>query len=292
MKYIKKIKNYLLWKIHEMIRPFKITYLKNLNLENIGVTGTAEHNNIIISLTSYTKRFDTLDLCIKSLLMQTIKPDRVVLYLARKDGENIPSKILELKQYGLDIRIVSEDYRPHKKYMYAMEEFKDSLVITVDDDAIYSNKLVEALLITHKKYPEAIVTGRARDIKLDSTSFSPYNEWNLSEKREEPSMLMLATGVGGVLYPPKLLDMELLTNKEYIKKYIDVDDLWLKNIEILSGIPTVLCGLDIDKNRYDIPSAQQEGLFTKNIGIENNNDKRWNELNKEFKLFNKMKGKS
>ena len=86
--------------------------------------------------------------------------------------------------------------------------------------------------------------------------------------------------------------MELLTNKEYIKKYIDVDDLWLKNIEILSGIPTVLCGLDIDKNRYDIPSAQQEGLFTKNIGIENNNDKRWNELNKEFKLFNKMKGKS
>ena len=71
-----------------------------------------------------------------------------------------------------------------------------------------------------------------------------------------------------------------------------MDDLWLKNIEILSEIPTVLCGLDVDKNRYDIPSAQQEGLFAKNTGIENNNDKKWNELNKEFKLFNKMKGKS
>lgn len=292
MRYKEKVKNYLLWKIHEMIRPFKIAYFKKLNLENMRITRTTERSNIIISLTSYTKRFDTLDLCIKSLLVQTVKPDKVVLYLARKDSENIPSKILKLKQYGLDIKIVSEDYRPHKKYMYAMEEFKDSLVITVDDDAIYSNRLVEALLDTHKKYPKAIVTGRARDIRLNSTSFSPYNEWNLSKKREEPSMLMLATGVGGVLYPPKLLDMELLTNKEYIKKYIDVDDLWLKNIEILSEIPTVLCGLDVDKNRYDIPSAQQEGLFAKNTGIENNNDKKWDKLNKEFKLFNKMKGKS
>ena len=291
MKYIKKIKNYLLWKIHEMIRPFKITYLKNLNLENIGVTGTAEHNNIIISLTSYTKRFDTLDLCIKSLLMQTIKPDRVVLYLARKDGENIPSKILELKQYGLDIRIVSEDYRPHKKYMYAMEEFTDSLIITVDDDAIYSNNLVKALLDTHRKYPNAVVTGRAREIKITNGIFSPYNEWKLSGKREEPSMMMLATGVGGILYPPKLLDVDMVTNREYIEKYIDVDDLWLKNVEILSNIPTVLCGLNIDIGRYDIPSAQKRGLFVKNTGIENNNDKKWNELNKEFKLFNKLKGK-
>ena len=291
MKYIKKIKNYLLWKIHEMIRSFKIAYLKKLNLENIGITGTTDHNNIIISLTSYTKRFDTLDLCIKSLLMQTIKPDKVVLYLARKDGENIPFKILKLKQYGLDIRIVSEDYRPHKKYMYAMEEFTDSLIITVDDDAIYSNNLVKALLDTHRKYPNAVVTGRAREIKITNGIFSPYNEWKLSGKREEPSMMMLATGVGGILYPPKLLDVDMATNREYIEKYIDVDDLWLKNVEILSNIPTVLCGLNIDIGRYDIPSAQKRGLFVKNTGIENNNDKKWNELNKEFKLFNKLKGK-
>ena len=65
----------------------------------------------------------------------------------------------------------------------------------------------------------------------------------------------------------------------------------LKNVEILSNIPTVLCGLNIDIGRYDIPSAQKRGLFVKNTGIENNNDKKWNELNKEFKLFNKLKGK-
>ncbi|HJG96779.1 MAG TPA: glycosyltransferase [Romboutsia timonensis] len=291
MKYIKKIKNYLLWKVHAIKSPFKIAYLKKLKIKKRGISEKRNGNNIIISLTSYTGRFSTLDLCIKSLLVQTIKPNKVILYLAEKDSKKIPSDILSLQQYGLEIRTVSEDYRPHKKYMYAMEEFTDSLIITVDDDAIYSNNLVKALLDTHRKYPNAVVTGRAREIKITNGIFSPYNEWKLSGKREEPSMMMLATGVGGILYPPKLLDVDMVTNREYIEKYIDVDDLWLKNVEILSNIPTVLCGLNIDIGRYDIPSAQKRGLFVKNTGIENNNDKKWNELNKEFKLFNKLKGK-
>ena len=286
---LKKIKSYVLWKANVLKTPLKIYYFNKLNMKKRSCILPKRKQKIIVSLTSYSKRFKTLDLCIKSIMTQTVKPDRIILYLTEEEKDVVPDELLDLEKYGLEIRYVYEDYRPHKKYMYAMREYPNDLIITIDDDAIYDHRLIEKLVKTHKKYPFAIVTGRARKIELRENTFGLYNTWQLSEDEEKPSMLLIATGVGGVLYPPKLLDIELLTNETYIKQYINVDDLWLKAVEILSGVPTVLCSKNLDRNRVDIPSAQKQGLFNTNTGEDGNNDKKWKQLDECFKLFNRLK---
>lgn len=238
-------------------------------------------------MTSYTKRFQTLDLCIKTLLNQTVKPNKIILYIANAEKNEVPRKILELKKYGLTIKYVENDLRPHKKYYYAMKEYSDCIIVTVDDDVLYDKHLIEKLLETHNRFPKAIVAGRARVINYDQNTFKPYNEWNLIENVERPSMNLLATGVGGVLYPPYLLNVDKLLDIDEINKYIYVDDLWLKTIEILSGIPTVLCNPKVDRKRIVIPVAQKNGLTQKNV-FENQNDMYWEKLNSEFDLLDKI----
>ncbi|MCD5452220.1 glycosyltransferase [Lactobacillus delbrueckii] len=270
------------WKIKLEIKKLK------KEMPEFGINLNKRQVPVIVSLTSYNRRFDTLDICIKSLLRQEVKPDKLILYLTEEDYQRLPENIKELREYGLDIVKVKDDLRPHKKYYYAMKEYPNAIVITTDDDVIYDRRLVGELLKTHNKFPEAIVTGRARYIASDPQKFLPYDLWNLTETSNNPSMELLATGVGGVLYPPHLLNLNLLLDKESIKKYIQVDDLWLKTVEILDKIPTVVCDAEIDRNRIEIPSAQTSGLAQTNV-LENQNDRYWAELDRKYKLFDKLK---
>ena len=63
---------------------------------------------------------------------QTIKPDKIILWLAKdelSDGK-VPQKILKLKSRGLDIKIVNENLKSYKKLVYTISEFPTSNIIT------------------------------------------------------------------------------------------------------------------------------------------------------------------
>lgn len=272
--------------IHELRSEIKIFKVR-IEPIRFGVNKQLRETPIIVSMTSYDKRFSTLNICIKSLLRQTYKPDRIILYLAEKDRRALTKEIISLKKFGLEIIYVDEDLRPHKKYYYAMKDNPDAIVITVDDDCIYSPKLIEYLIKTNKIFPNAITAARARKIEADKNGFLAYNKWNLATISNKPSDQLIATGVGGVLYPPHLLDPNLLLNKSEIKKYIQVDDLWLKTVEILNHVPTVVCDKRIDEKRIEIPSAQSIGLTQTNV-LKNENDLYWSKLDKEYNLFDKL----
>lgn len=249
---------------------------------------------IIVSLTSYSKRFSALYLCCKSLLSQTLKPDKVIVYLTEKDQTSLTDELIDLKKYGLEIRTATEDLLPHKKYYYAMHEFPNDIIITVDDDVVYDKHLVEYLVKTHNKFPNCITAARARVMVKKGHKFTSYDQWQVTQVHslnisEQPSMMLLATGVGGVLYPPHLLNQELLFNRKYIKKFISVDDLWLKTVEILSDVPVVLCNEIVAWRRADIVLQEEEqlGLSVINVG-QGRNTEYWKMLDREFKLADKV----
>ncbi len=102
-----------------------------------------DNNDIIISLTSYPERIGTLHFVIKSLLEQTIKPYKIVLYLAIEQFPNkdkdLPLDLLELKNETFEIHYC-EDLKSYKKLIPALKEYPDKVIITVDDDLIYSKK--------------------------------------------------------------------------------------------------------------------------------------------------------
>ena len=71
---------------------------------------------IIISLTTYSLRIHNVYIALESLLNQTIKPNRIILWLAEEEFNeaNLPISVLRLKERGVEIRFC-EDYKSYKK---------------------------------------------------------------------------------------------------------------------------------------------------------------------------------
>lgn len=202
---------------------------------------------IIVSLTSFPKRIEKVDKVIKTLLIQSKKPDRIILWLSKKEfpklDNDLPVQLTTLKRYGLQIRWVEEDLKPHKKYYYAMQEFPNDIVITVDDDMYYHSELVEALYNSYISHPNAISCARVNLICCNEQNVIAYREWkkNFSFFVDMEAMDLLPVGCGGVLYPPSCFDVKRLCDIDNIQhNCLFQDDLWLKVNELIEGIPTVL----------------------------------------------------
>ena len=95
----------------------------NQNKENVN----KYKEKITISLTTYPGRINQVYYAIKSLMIQSIQADKIILWLAEEQFPNkkLPDKIHILEKLGLTIRWC-DDLRSHKKYYYAylMEKIK------------------------------------------------------------------------------------------------------------------------------------------------------------------------
>lgn len=195
---------------------------------------------IIVSLTSYPARYEALHLVVESLLRQKLKPDRVILYLYEGEAKHLPETLMRLKSKRFCIVTVGENIRPHKKYFYAFQNYPKDLIITVDDDYIYPSDLVMNLYRKHLSHRNAVIGGRCREIKVDEQGkLLPYNLWPICHDDSRADMSLVATGVGGVLYTPALLDARVLDLEGIKELALNQDDLWLKTMEILKGTRTV-----------------------------------------------------
>ena len=133
----------------------------------------------IVSLTSYGKRLTgTAPYAIATILNQTIRPDKVILWVAREDKGKLPSIMRKLTRKGLEIRFC-EDLKSYKKLIPVLENFPDDYIITADDDVYYPQNWLEQLIIEHKKYPKKIICHRAHGIKVDDNHEPlPYTKWD------------------------------------------------------------------------------------------------------------------
>ena len=236
---------------HVFVRRIKKTryksYKKNLLQINqnqnftYGLNTTEIRNQkIIVSLTSFEPRFETIIPCLKSLLNQSVKPDRIFVYLECSE-DKITAEMKNLEQFGITYVCNVEDLKPHKKYFFVMQTFPEDLIITVDDDVIYPGNLIENLLQTHKKFPDCVCARRVHKIKrrFDGTLHNYVNWFFNYEKKDKPSFDLISTGIGGVLYPPHCLCKKAF-DKDLIKKLcLNADDIWLKFMENLNGTKVV-----------------------------------------------------
>jgi len=233
-------------------------------------------HHIIVSLTSFPARFGTLHFSIKSILCQSMKPDIIFLCLTKQEVKSeaeLPSSVLELKKYGLQIYFASDNLRPHNKYYYAIKQYPKSVLITVDDDNMYDKNLVSDLYESYLKHPFAISARRVHKIiRSNNGDLLPYNKWQYEyKKKTEPSYDLLATGVGGALYPPCILPAETFDAEKIKELCLNADDIWLKFMELKNNIPAVwVKGRRV--HPYIIKGAQNITL-QKNNYHENQNDK-------------------
>lgn len=114
-----------------------------------------------ICLTSYPKRFANLPKVLDSLWAQTIKPERIVLTLARNEW----AAFCEMYPEGLncDVLVIEKDVKVYKKFLYAMEKYATDPYdpfLCVDDDYVY-DKDAASILISGWVHESRPISGNA-----------------------------------------------------------------------------------------------------------------------------------
>lgn len=225
-------------------------------------------HEVIVSLTSFPARIDKVYLCINSLLRQSIKADKVILWLADTqfpNGVGIPKNLINLVGENFEIRYC-KDLKSYKKIFYVAQEFKKDVIITVDDDTLYPENWLFDLMKTYIEHPNCVCCYRAHKMVLDGEKIAPYSEWiGLSPDEVGPDLLLVPIGVGGVLYPPKYFD-NVDFDFEKIKELCPTaDDLWLKALGIVNGYKAIKVYPN-SKEWFTIISSQKQALMKINVG--------------------------
>lgn len=244
--------------------------------------GIDDQGTMIVSLTSFPKRIKTVWITITSIMNQSLKPKRIILWLAEEQFPNhkIPKSLTRLCKRGLEIRYCS-DLKPHKKYFYAMKENPDDVIVTIDDDTFYPESFLELLYKSSLSHPNEIICTVSHNFVYDKNGkFQKYIMWN-NQHICKSSLQIVPIGCGGILYPSKSLDKEVFNQKAILDISLYTDDLWLKCMSVKNNTKCYNCS-DIQLNYFNNIFTQKKGLWKNNTSGENRNDKAWDELMKKY----------
>ncbi|HEU6449024.1 MAG TPA: glycosyltransferase family A protein [Verrucomicrobiae bacterium] len=201
--------------------------------------GTTSNNRkipVIVTLTTIPERLEKVSSAIESLLRQDVKPDGIILWLGKSLAKKpLPFSLRRQIKRGLEIRFV-EDVGPHTKVIYALQEFPDCLVVSCDDDSLYSQGWLKELLDGHQRHPDCVVCHRARQMALGRDGeLLPYVKWKLV-RSTVPSFSIFPVCVAGILYPPGLLHREVFNVDIFRKTCPKADDVWMKAMSLLNNV--------------------------------------------------------
>lgn len=196
-------------------------------------------NNVIVSLTTYGKRVYDVHLAIESIMEQTMKANRIILWLDYSfEHKLLPNALRLLQKRGLEI-MYCKDIRSYKKLIPALKAFPEDVIITFDDDAIYEFDLLEKFILSYKEDSSCIYCGRMHKMQFDKKGcLLPYSQWKWNQNDSEASMLNFPTGVGGILYPPHSLDDEVFNEYVFMNICKYADDVWFKAMAVKKGTLT------------------------------------------------------
>lgn len=212
----------------------KLKVLFDIRLRKAIKLSPQQDTSVILSLTSYGKRVKgSAVFTVYSLLRQTVRPERVVLWLNEDEynSENLPSDLRFLWNYGLEVRF-GKDIGSYTKLIHSLSAFPDKHIITADDDLYYSKNFVREFVEAHRQHPQAIITGFAKVPVSDSDyQLAPYDAWpeyhHVAASFQYDSQKLFPLGVGGVLYPSHVFDDEVLNEVVFTALCPKADDIWL-----------------------------------------------------------------
>lgn len=245
----------------------------------------------VVSLTTHGKRIFTVFQAIESIFQQTVKANRVILYLSEREFqyETLPETLKKQQKRGLEIRYV-KDIKAYTKLIPALRDFPNTNIITIDDDYMYPFDILDRLMQCHRRHPDAVCCCHSRMLDLTKGKDCIYSASTMFYPEEDmTSDLLLAEGFGGVLYPPHSLYEDVCEENLFTKLSPYADDLWYKVMELKQGTPVV----QIARNSTWIhslcsePRVQNTGLFNINVG-QNKNDVQFKALFDYYDLYSRF----
>jgi hypothetical protein len=248
-------------------------------IENFKTQGVEPGSNVIVSLTSFPERMYEIHYTLYSLLNQTFKPEKVILWLAEEQFPNkendIPEQVLKLKENGLEIEWC-ENINSYKKLIPVLRKYPNKSIVTADDDLSYEKNWLEKLIKTHEIYPDYVIANRSHTIKFSKGEIAPYKKWKKATNSSKPSYLNFLTSGGGVLFPPSSLYKDILNENLFLNLAPNADDIWFWAMTILNNTKIVSPKNSTKKLTYINP-ARERGL-TNEITLFSSNKKGGNDI--------------
>ena len=239
-----------------------------------GLNQIKRNPELIVSITSYPGRIHAVHKSINTLLRQSLKPDKIVLWLAKEqfpDGKaKLPEELLRLEELGLEIRWC-EDLKSYKKLIPALREFPDAIIVTADDDIYYEKDWLECLYREYLKNKKNIYVKRAIKLDLCDNTIIPLSSRKCRQiDMSKPSFLYQMLGGSGCLYPPGSLYSDTVNGNKALEILPYNDDIFFWIMSVLNKTKIVVVQ-GFDRSLYFVDEVQQDGLCHKNreIGEQN-----------------------
>ena len=232
---------------------------------------------VIVSFTSFPAAIGCVPDVVNSILSGTVLPDKIVLYVTLSQFENnqLPSWLVEFEKKNplFEVRDYPRDIRSYRKLIPALIDFPNDLIITIDDDVAYHKNLIKRLLEVHRENPDCVIAHRAKIIRKDK----PYKKWKKLRwyhflfRKKRVGFDIMQTGVGGVLYPPGVMDEKMLSPDLFTSIAPTTDDIWFWAATVAKGNKVMAVPFGYNKPKgLPKPKAASLKLYNFKSGIDRN----------------------
>lgn len=268
MKYIRILWSYFCGLVY-------ISWLKLLPKKKLAHEIGKPHPHLVVTLTSYGRRATkTVPHVLASLLVQTKRPDRIILWLDNVNfsEENLPKRLKIMRdKYGVEIRFC-DDIRSYKKLIPTLQLCPDDILVTVDDDLAYKRRLLECLYKEYMKTPDMRLCALAHQPVFKDGGFAPYKKWvhNVMYHSEMP---IFPLGGAGTLYPPHSLHTDVVDKKLFTRLAPQADDVWFWAMGEMAGTKTRLVNFGYPFFQIDLMYQlmhKDASLMASNLHEDNN----------------------
>lgn len=118
---------------------------------------------IVVSLTSWSKRIGNIPIVLDTIFAQTVQPDAIVINLSLDEfpTRELPANVQSYIDAYDRIRVnwVVHDTRVWKKFLPTLLLYPDALILPIDDDILYPPTMIEGFMQAHAKYPDRPISG-------------------------------------------------------------------------------------------------------------------------------------
>ena len=259
---LSKVHRKLVYRLAPKLVPLQVLALKRRN--ETSSERVVDPSGPVVSLTTYGPRIDTVYLTIESIARGRRKPSRLILWL---DDErrflDLPEPLRRLQRRGLEVAL-AENHGPHTKYFpYVASQAQHAVpLVTADDDIVYPRWWLQRLCDAHAVWPDQICCYRAHVVAIDGPPadpvIRPYREWPPCQSRE-PQWWHFATGVSGVIYPPRFLDALHAQGTGFQICCPKADDIWLHAMALRAGFRVRQLGR-LPRYFEGLPGTHDQGL--------------------------------
>ncbi len=194
-------------------------------------------DNVIVSLTSYGERIKELKYTLYSLVVQSVRPDKIVVNLAFEDEKYVTEELKSFEKYGVEF-FFCKNLRSHTKLVPTLKRFPNSNIVTADDDIYYAKDWLKRLYDDHKQYPNDVCCHYIRTVSYNNCKINSYHHW-IPHYKFEPCCSAKSKnsllGAWGVLYPPDSFYKDVYNEEVFLKLCPLADDIWFYFMVIFSG---------------------------------------------------------